>query len=142
MTTKIFVNIPVKDLNRSKNFFSQLGYRFNRQFTDEKAACMVISDDIYVMLLTNEFFKTFIKNDICDTTKCNEAILSLSSDSREKVDELVTRAIKAGGKGPTDTQDHGSMYQSGFKDLDGHLWEVIWMDPSTIKADIAEASVH
>jgi len=133
MTTKIFVNLPVKDLNKTMDFFTKLGFTFNSQFTDEKAACMVVGDDIFVMLLTEPFFKTFTKKEGADATKSTEAIIALSAESREKVDELVNKAIAAGGTTPNDKQEHGFMYGWGFQDLDGHLWEVFWMDPSSIK---------
>ena len=132
MATKIFVNLPVKDLNRSVDFFSKLGYRFNQQFTDEKATCMIIGEDIFVMLLAEEFFKTFTKKQIVDATKNTESIICLSADSREKVDEIVEKAIAAGGTSPNEKQDQGFMYGHGFQDLDGHLWEIMWMDPATI----------
>jgi hypothetical protein len=141
MATKIFVNLPVKDLNRSLEFFSSLGYRFNQQFTDEKAACMVISEDIYVMLLREEFFKTFTKKEIADAKKYTETILCLSADSREEVDELVSKALKAGGTAPNNKQDHGFMYGHGFQDLDGHLWEVMFMEPSAIQQESSSAAM-
>ena len=142
MATKIFVNLPVKDLNRSIDFFSKLGYSFNQQFTNEYATCMIISEDIYVMLLTEPFFKNFTKKEIADSTKTTEVLICLSADSREAVDELVNKAVNAGAKTPNDKQDHGFMYGWGFEDLDGHLWEVNWMDPAHIQPQeqaIAEA---
>lgn len=132
MATKIFVNLPVKDLNRSVEFFTKLGYKFNPQFTDDKATCMIIGEDIFVMLLVEEFFKTFTQKEITDATKSTEAIICLSADSKEKVDEMVNKAIEAGGTTPNKKQDQGFMYGHGFQDLDGHLWEVMWMDPSAI----------
>ena len=136
MATKIFVNLPVKDLNRSIGFFTRLGYTFNQQFTDETATCMVISEDIYAMLLTEAKFKSFIKKDIADTTKTSEVILALSADSKEAVDELVNKAIEAGGTAPNDKQIYeGFMYGWGFQDLDGHLWEVFWMDPAALNQE-------
>lgn len=132
MATKIFVNLPVKDLNKSVEFFTKLGYKFNPQFTNEKATCMIVSDNIFVMLLVREFFKTFIKKEIADTTKTTEVILALSADSKEQVDELVNNAIKAGATTPIDKQDQGFMYSWGFQDLDGHLWETMYMDPKAI----------
>ena len=132
MATKIFVNLPVKDLNKSKEFFTRLGFTINPQFTDEKAACVVISEDIYAMILTENFFKTFTKKDIADAGKSTEAIIALSADSKEKVNEMADKAIEAGGKQSLDPQDHGFMYQRSFQDLDGHLWEVLWMDPAAI----------
>lgn len=135
MSTQIFVNLPVKDLNKSVAFFTELGYKFNPQFTDENATCMIVSDDIFVMLLVEKFFKTFTKKEISDTTKSTEVILCLSADSREKVDELVSKAVKAGGTTPNEKQDQGWMYGHGFQDLDGHLWEVVYMDKSAMPKD-------
>lgn len=128
MATKIYINLPVKDLGRSVGFFSKLGFGFNQQFTDEKGTCMVIGEDIYVMLLLEEFFKTFTKKQVLDATKGTEVILALSAQSREEVDELVNKATDAGGTTPNHKQDHGFMYGWGFQDLDGHLWEVFYMD--------------
>ncbi|HEV8082004.1 MAG TPA: VOC family protein [Chitinophagaceae bacterium] len=135
MATKIFVNLPVKDLTRSVEFFTMLGYKFNPQFTDEKATCMIIAEDIFVMLLIEEFFKSFIKKEIADTTKSTESIICLSADSREKVDEMVNKAVGAGGTIYKEPQDHGFMYGHAYQDLDGHLWEIMWMDPSAINKD-------
>jgi predicted lactoylglutathione lyase len=126
---KIFVNLPVRDLKKSMEFFSKLGFEFNPKFTDEKAACMVVSEEGYVMLLSEPFFKTFTKRELCDTAKQTEAILALSCISRDEVDQLVKTAIAAGGKHAKDPQDHGFMYSWSFYDLDGHHWEVLWMDP-------------
>lgn len=128
MSTKIFINLPVKDLNKSMTFFKQLGYSFNPQFTDENATCMVISEDIYAMLLVEKFFITFTKKEICDTSKCAEAILAISVESREEVDDMVKKAVAAGASTPNPPQDHGWMYGHGYQDLDGHLWEVFFMD--------------
>lgn len=132
MATKIFVNLPVKNLNRSVEFFTQLGYKFNAQFTNENATCMIISEDIYVMLLVEKFFQTFTKKEIVDATKSIEVLLCLSAESKEGVDELVNKAIKAGGTTPSEKQDQGFMYSWGYQDLDGHIWEVVYMDPSAI----------
>jgi predicted lactoylglutathione lyase len=133
MSTKIFVNLPAKDLKKSVDFFTKLGYTFNAQFTDESATCMIISEDIYAMLLVEDRFKTFIKKEIADATKTTEVLLGLSAESREAVDELVNKAIAAGGKAPNDKQDQGFMYGWGYEDLDGHLWEIFWMDPSAVQ---------
>lgn len=134
MSTKIFVNLPVKDLEKSKEFFSKLGYSFNQQFTDEKAASLVISEHIYAMLITEPFFKTFIPNkEISDTTKTKEVLVALSTDSKQQVDDLTEKAIAAGGKQFREPEDHGFMYARSFEDLDGHVWEVIWMDPGFIQ---------
>ena len=126
---KIFVNLAVRDLKKSKEFFSALGFSFNPKFTDDNAACMIISDEAFVMLLTQPFFKTFTKRDVCDTSKYSEGLLGLSCDSRADVDEMVRKAIAAGGQHAMDPQDHGFMYGWSFYDPDGHHWEVFWMDP-------------
>jgi uncharacterized protein len=128
--TKIFVNLPVKDLNRAKDFFAKLGFGFNGQFSDETAACMVVSDAIYVMLLTHDKFKQFTPKEICDATKSSEALLCLSCESRAQVDEQVRKAVAAGGTTHTTAKDYGFMYGHGFQDLDGHIWELMWMDPN------------
>lgn len=132
MATKIFVNLPVRDLDKSVAFFTGLGFTFNPQFTDENATCMIIGEDIFVMLLVEKYFKTFTKKEIADTKKSTEVIIALSADSREKVDELADKALAAGGKKSLDPQDHGFMYQRSFQDLDGHLWELTYMDMSAI----------
>jgi uncharacterized protein len=133
MATKIFVNLPVKDLGKSMEFYKHLGYHFNPQFTDEKAACLVISDDIYAMLLSQPFFQTFTKKQISDPATSTEVILALSAESKAQVDELADKAIQAGGVTTLDPMDHGFMYQRSFQDIDGHMWEVLWMDPSFIQ---------
>ena len=135
MTTKIFVNLPVKDLNRAVEFFTKLGFKFNPQFTDKNATCMIISEDIFVMLLVEEFFKTFTKKEICNTSKNIEAIIALSADSRENVDEMINKAIEAGGIEPRKPQDHGWMYDRAFEDIDGHLWEITYMNKSSLKSN-------
>lgn len=133
MKTSIFINLPVKNLSRSVDFFTKVGFTFNPQFTDENATCMVIGETIFVMLLVEKYFKTFISKEICDTTKDAEAIIALSFGSREKVDQIMHKAIEAGGTEPRKAQDHGWMYQRSLQDPDGHLWEVFWMDESAIK---------
>ncbi|MEO6696219.1 MAG: VOC family protein [Ignavibacteria bacterium] len=130
MSKQIFVNLPVKDLKRSVAFFTELGYKFDSQFTDDNATCMIISDVIFVMLLVEPFFKTFTKKEIADSIKSTEVILCLSADSKEEVDSLVSKAVKAGATAANEKQDHGWMYGHGFEDLDGHLWEVMYMDKS------------
>jgi uncharacterized protein len=130
MTTKIFVNLPVKNLKKSIEFFTQLGFEFNPQFTDETATCMIVSEDIFVMLLTREKFQTFTPNDICDATKNTEVLVCLSSESREAVDDRIRKAIAAGGTTYKEPQDYGFMYGHGFQDLDGHIWEIMYMEPS------------
>ncbi|MFE7458094.1 VOC family protein [Streptomyces sp. NPDC057554] len=130
MAQMIFVNLPVKDLEVSKDFFEKLGYSINPQFTDDKAACVVISDTIFAMLLTEPRFKDFTKKDIADASGTTEVILALSADSREKVDELADAALAAGGSPANEPQDLGFMYGRSFQDPDHHIWEVIWMDPA------------
>ncbi len=129
MATQIFVNLPVKDLDKSKKFFTDIGFTINPQFTDEKAACVVISEDIYAMILREEFFKTFIPNkEIADSTKSTEVIVALSADSKEKVNELADKALAAGASKLREPEDHGFMYSRSFQDPDGHIWEVFYMD--------------
>lgn len=130
MPTKIFVNLPVKNLDQSIEFFTHLGYTFNPQFTDETATCMIISEDIFVMLLTEAKFKLFTPKAICDASKSTEVLICLSCDSRAEVDELVRKAVAAGGTTYNDPQDHGFMYGHGYQDLDGHIWELVYMVPS------------
>jgi uncharacterized protein len=130
MATKIFVNLPVKDLNRSIDFFTALGFSFNPQFTDDKAACMVISGSIYSMLITEPYFKTFTKKEISDAKKNTEVLIALDAESREQVDAIVRKALKAGGSIYMEPQDHGWMYGHSFADLDGHQWEIVYMDES------------
>ena len=129
MAAKIFVNLPVKNLNKSVEFFTQLGFTFSPQFTDETATCMIVAEDIYVMLLTEEKFKTFIPKKLCDATKSTEVVVCLSCESRAEVDEMVRKAIAAGGTTYNDAQDYGFMYGHGFQDLDGHIWELIFIEP-------------
>jgi uncharacterized protein len=133
MAKKIFVNLPVKDLKKSMEFFVKLGYTFNAQFTDETAACMVIAEDIFAMLLTEAKFKGFTPNAICDARKSTEVLVALSCDTRDQVDETVRKAVAAGGNTYNKPQDHGFMYGHGFQDLDGHIWEVFFMEPSAIR---------
>jgi uncharacterized protein len=133
MATKIFVNLPVKDLQHSMDFFTQLGYGINKQFTNEKAASLVISEDIYAMLITEPFFKTFAPNhEIADTAKAKEVLICLSSDSKDAVNGLADKALAAGGKEFRKAEDHGFMYVRSFEDLDGHVWEIMWMDPAAV----------
>ena len=128
---KMFVNLAVRDLNRSKDFFSALGFRFNPKFTDDNAACMIVSDEAFVMLLREPFFKTFTKRELCDTRTATEGLFALACESRAEVDDVVKKAIAAGGRHAMDPQDHGFMYGWSFYDLDGHHWEVLWMDPKS-----------
>ena len=132
MATKIFVNLPVKDLDKTIQFFSKLGFTFDPQFTDQNATCMVVGEDIFIMLLAREFFKTFTRKDVVDATRSTETILTLSADTREKVDDLVNKALQAGATSPNDPQDQGWMYGRSFYDLDGHHWEIMYMDPNSL----------
>lgn len=137
MNKQIFVNLPVKDLERSKAFFSCLGFTFNAQFTNEQGACMIVSDDIYVMLLAEKFFQTFTTKRVANAREVTEVLTCLSCESRAQVDELVAKAISAGGTAPRAPQDHGFMYGHGFEDPDGHIWELVHMSsevPTEAKA--------
>lgn len=128
MNKQIFVNLAVKDLDKSKAFFGALGFTFNPQFSNEQGACMIIAEDsIYAMLLTEDFFKTFIDKPIARAHEVTEVLNCLSCESREEVDDLVAKALAAGGKAPRKPQDHGFMYAHGFEDLDGHIWELVYM---------------
>lgn len=135
MNRQIYVNLPVKDLNKSIEFFTALGFTFNPHFTDETATCMIVSDDIYVMLLTHDKFAQFTPNPICDATKSTEVIVCLSCDSQEALDTLVEKALAAGGRRHSEPKDHGFMSQDGFQDPDGHIWELVYM-----KADVPQPS--
>ncbi|MGY4830652.1 VOC family protein [Sphaerotilaceae bacterium SBD11-9] len=128
--TQIFVNLPVKDLPQSRAFFESLGYNFNPQFSNDQGACLVISDTIFAMLLTEPFFQTFTKKQIVDARKSTEVLICLSCNSKAEVDALVAKAVKAGGTTPGAPQDHGFMYSHSFEDLDGHVWELVHMDPN------------
>lgn len=129
-STHTFVNLPVKDLNQTKDFFSSIGFEFNPQFSDEKAACLVINDNTFVQLLTESYFQTFISKPVADVASAAAGIIALSADSREQVDELADKALAAGGKQSKEPADHGFMYVRSFEDLDGHLWEIAFFDPS------------
>lgn len=133
MARKIFVNLPIKDMKRSQDFFRALGFSFNPQFTNEQGACMVVSEDIYAMLLVEPFFQTFTKKSIADAKRSTEVLVCLSCESRDEVDALVRKALGAGGTVPNAPQEHGFMYGHGFEDLDGHLWELVWMDPAAVQ---------
>ena len=133
MSTKIFVNLPVKDLNNSMNFFKALGGTFNPQFTDETAASLVISDDIYAMLLTHKKFAEFTNKKIADGTTA-EALISIGVDSKAEVDRIAGAAIKAGAQEAKPPQDYGFMQLRSFLDLDGHQWEILYMDPAHVQS--------
>ena len=133
MSTKIFVTLPVKDLKNSMRFYEALGYKQNPQFSDETAVSIVISETIYVMLGTHDTFKKFTPKEIADPTKFCNSLLSLSCESRSAVDDLISKALAAGGSQAHEPEDYGFMYQSGFYDLDGHGWGVLWMDPAAVQ---------
>jgi len=130
---KIFVNLAVKDLDKAVEFFTRLGFSFDPRFTDESATCMVVSEEAFVMLLVRDRFKDFTKKEIADSTTHTEAILAVSAESREAVDELAETALAAGAQPANDPMELGLMYGRSFQDLDGHLWEVMWMDPSAVQ---------
>lgn len=128
MARQLFVNLAVEDLDRTVAFFTALGFTFNPKFTSDQATCLVISDQISVMLLTRPFFAGFTPKPIADAHAVTETLLALSCDTREEVDTIVAKAVAAGAATPIAAKDHGFMYQHGFEDLDGHQWEVFWMD--------------
>lgn len=132
MAKEIYVNLPVRDLQRSIEFFTALGFSFNPQFTDETATCMILGENIFVMLLTETKFKEFTPNPICDARKSTEVLICIDTDSKEQVNELVRLAVAAGGNIHNDAKDHGFMYIHGFQDLDGHIWELMHMDPTKL----------
>lgn len=129
----IFVNLAVRDLDRSVEFFRQLGFEFNAQFTDESASCMVVGDGAFVMLLVHDRFKDFTKKPIVDSHAQTEVLVAVSAESREAVDAMVNAALAAGGSPANEPQDHGFMYGGSFQDPDGHIWEVVWMDPGHVQ---------
>ncbi len=138
MDTKIFVNLPVKDLDVTMEFFAKLGFEFNPKFTNENAACMVVSQDIFVMLLVESFFQTFTKKELADATKVTEVITALSVESKEAVDELIAVALEAGAEEAREAQDMGFMYSRSFSDPNGHIWEAFWMDEAAAAEEVAE----
>lgn len=135
MAKQIYVNLPVKDLDKSKAFFTNIGFSFDPQFTDDKAACLVIGENIFAMLLTEPFFRTFTKKEISDAKKSTEVLIGIDAASREEVDETVRKAVEAGGSTYNEPQDHGWMYGHSFADLDGHQWEILYMDMSAMAQD-------
>jgi len=126
----LFLNLPVRDLKRSVAFWTALGFQFNPKFTDENATCMLIGKDAFAMLLVDDYFRTFTKRKIADTSSVSEALFALSCESRDEVERLHEKAIAAGATQAMDPQDHGFMYVRSFYDLDGHHWELMWMDPA------------
>ena len=136
MITQIFVNLPVKELNKSVEFFTKLGFTFNPQFTDENATCIIVGENMFVMLLVENFFKTFTKKEITDTAKNTGAIVALSAQSREEVDQMMNKVLEAGGKelgAPQFQEEFAWMYGRYFEDLNGHLWHIFYMDESAMK---------
>lgn len=133
MNSAIFVNLAVKDLNKSKEFFEKLGYTFNKQFTDETAASLVIGPNIYAMLLTHEKMKNFTRKEIADSTKVTEAIIALSVDNKDDVELTFNKALAAGAKEYRPKDDYGFMISRSFEDLDGHIWEILWIEPSYVQ---------
>lgn len=133
MATEMYVNLPVKNLDKSVAFFTALGFKFNPQFTDRNAGCMVVGNDSFVMLLVESFFQTFTSNKICDASQSTEVLVCLSCESRAHVAKMVAQAVAAGGTTPNPPKDHGFMYQHGFQDLDGHLWELMYMDMAAMQ---------
>ena len=133
MARQIFLNLPVKDLNKTNEFFSKLGFEFNPEFTDENATCMIIGENIYAMLLVEKFFKSFIKKGIADAKKTTEVLVAVSLGSREEVDEMMQKALKAGAEETREAHDEGWMYGRSFEDLDGHIWEQFYADESQRK---------
>jgi len=133
MTKQIFINLPVKDLKKSMAFFEKLGFTFNMQFTDDNAACMIIGENIYAMLLLEKFFKTFANKEIADAKKTTEVLIAIDAESRQAVNEMIKKAVEAGGSTYRNPQDNGWMYGHSFADLDGHQWEVLYIDESQMR---------
>lgn len=136
MIKQLFVNLPVNDLEATIDFFTKVGFTFDPRFTDENATCMIIGENIYAMLLVKDFFQSFTKKNIADTSNTVEVLNALSAESRENVDEIMKKALDAGGKEPRPAQDHGWMYGRAFEDLDGHVWEVFYMDMSQMPQEM------
>ncbi|WP_394823166.1 VOC family protein [Pendulispora albinea] len=130
MSRKLFLNLAVHDLDKSTAFFAELGFSFEPRFTNRDATCVIVNEHAYVLLLAEKRFKDFTKKALVDSTASAEAIIALSVDSRQHVDDMVKKALAAGATPANDPQDHGFMYGWRFQDLDGHLWETFWMDPN------------
>ncbi|NML20269.1 glyoxalase/bleomycin resistance/extradiol dioxygenase family protein [Pseudoflavitalea sp. G-6-1-2] len=137
MVQQIFINLPVKDLKKTREFFSKLGFTFNEQFSNDEAASMVMGENIYAMLLVEPFFKSFHNKEIGDATKTAQMINAIAVESRAKVDELVDAALASGGSFVKNPQDHGWMYGRSFADINGHQWEVLYMDETAVPDDVA-----
>jgi predicted lactoylglutathione lyase len=133
MASQIFLNLPVKNLDASVAFFTKMGYTFNAQFTDANATCMIVNEHIYVMLLVKPFFKSFITKKIADATKTAQMIVALTFESKDDVNDMVNKAIAAGAVESRDPIDHGFMYNRAFNDLEGHIWEMFWMDSAAVQ---------
>jgi uncharacterized protein len=137
MAKNIYVNLPVKDIEKTRKFFSNLGFTFNKKFSNEKALCLIIGENIFSMLLQEDFFKTFIPNrDICNTEKTTEVLVAIDVPSKEEVDSIVEKVKRNGGKEVREAQDHGWMYSRAFQDLDGHIWEVLFTDESKLPEEM------
>lgn len=134
MARQIYVNLPVRDLPRTREFFSALGFTFEPKFSNDDAACMVIAENIFAMLLVEPFFRGFTRKTICDTTQSTEVLICLSCDSRQHVKDLVAKAVAAGGTIAREEKDHGFMYEHAFEDLDGHTWELVYMEADAVPA--------
>jgi predicted lactoylglutathione lyase len=137
----MFVNLPVRDLARAKGFFEELGFGIDPRFTDERAACLTVNDAARVMLIREDFFRTFTRRELCDTSRQNESLVAFSAPSRGEVDALVRAALAAGGAEAKEAVDHGFMYERSFYDPDGHHWAVVWMDPKVAHGDAPGAGV-
>ncbi|WP_245886923.1 VOC family protein [Kineococcus xinjiangensis] len=131
----IFVNLPVADVQKSRDFFTGLGFGFDEQFCDENAVCMKVNDQAFAMLIARDFFATFTPRPVADASATTEVLVCLSADSREDVDALVREALASGGEEPREPMDQGFMYGRAFTDLDGHVWEVMWMDPAVVAGE-------
>ena len=134
MPTKIYVNLPVKDLARSTEFFNKLGFSFDERFSNDQAGCLIISDDIYAMLITEPFFRSFTTKELADASQTTEAIVALEVDTRQQVDEMAARALESGGSPASEPMEQDGMYERSFADPDGHLWEVFHMDTAAVRA--------
>ncbi len=130
MHKQIFVNLPIKNVERTRAFFTALGYRFNPQFSDDNALCLILGDNLFAMLLQEAYFQTFTNKKVADGTQTAEVLIALSCDSRQHVDDLIAKAVAAGGHTPHAPKDYGFMYYHEFQDLDGHVWELTYMDPN------------
>ena len=136
MAKEIYLNLPVKDLNKSIEFFTKLGFSFNPKFTDANATCMLVGENIYVMLLVEKFFQTFTKKEIANAHKTAEGIIGITAESKNEVDKILKKALSIGAKPANKPYDHGWMYGASFEDLDGHIWEIFFMDESKMPEEM------